>query len=341
MKIKTCHPTQLPLKDLKWENFIDLLGPAYASIARYDEILKRVKNPTKIFSILTEEEIFTSAYLPQQPVSFKKWLSYKASGYEKTMERVCDYRKALTEAQKEIKHTPFSLALIKKIHAHIKQSQGKANQTGRFRTYQNWIGPEGCSIEEAYFYPPDVKSLQHSLQNLKKYISFKERDPLIHLAIFIAQFLIIHPFMDGNGRVARILIPLFLYKRKLSSCPMFYVSNYLKKNRIEYFEQLFFITSENKWEKWIHFFLTGIIEEGTRLYTKAKKTLELYLEFSEEIDTLGMPTDLIDLLFASPISSRTKLHTYEKELKELEKRKWVRFYKTDALISLHKLLIKN
>lgn len=115
-------------------------------------------------------------------------------------------------------------------------------------------------MKEGYFYPPLPELVAKSMKNLERYYkSRKEKDPLVHLAIYFAELLIIHPFMDMNGRIARAIIPLFLYKKGLTPKPNFYMSAYFKQRRLKYFKQLYQITAENDWEGWIRFFLQGII----------------------------------------------------------------------------------
>jgi Fic family protein len=152
----------------------------------------------------------------------------------------------------------ISFALMCQLHRIVKE-----DPTSKFRTKQNWIGKEGCTIEQAYFLPPKPTSVPKLMKELKNYLHAKEKDPLVQLAIFFAQLLIIHPFMDGNGRVARLLIPLFLYEKKLTSSVKFFMDSYFKKHRTAYFEKLFAITTDGDWEGWIDFFLKGVIDTAS------------------------------------------------------------------------------
>lgn len=248
MEFKTSIPRSLPFHTLNWESCVDLLGKAHATLARFDEIFHTLKNPKTVLDALTEEEALNSLRLPC------------------TMRRnqqVIDYQKGIQESFKKIRSHSFSFQLMNQIHYSLMKNTKKLpKDIGQFRNRQNWIGLEGCKIEEAYFYPPDVRILSHCLKNWKKYFHYKEKDPLVQLAIFFAQLLVIHPYMDGNGRVARTLIPLFLYQKKLTRSPIFYLSGYFRKHRLKYFEKLYAIREKNEWEEWIRFFLKGVIEEG-------------------------------------------------------------------------------
>ncbi len=334
MKRKTCVPHQLPPRSLCWDNFAELAWKAHATIARYDEVLSSVEHPQSVFSFLTYEWALVSS--EQRKTSLED--IFMGSGGDK----VIDYRLAYLVAAKSIENRPISLALMRKIHAGIaKEFSWPKDEIGRFRKRQNWIGPEGRGIEEAYFFPPDARILDRCMKNLLTYSRAKESDPLVQLAIFFAQLLIIHPFMDGNGRVGRILIPLFLQKKKLTTVPMFYLSTYFRTHRLEYFERLFAITASNDWEGWIRFFLSGIIEEGRSATRKAKAILSLYHEFLETTQGMEGAKSVVDALFSSLICDKKRWKGNRKALdvlKKLEGKGLIAFNKTKSMVTVVKLL---
>jgi len=231
----------LPLKNLNWNLFTDLLDEAHLTLKNFNEVLTG-----EVISKLIHQEAIASAK-------------------SKKKQNILVYERALRKSVARIKTQAFSYRLICQMHKdiNIKTLYPKRDQ-GKFRDRQNWIGHEGCSIEEAYFFPPDVASMKRAMANLKAYFFYKEKDPLIQLAIFVGQMLIIHPFMDGNGRVARMLIPVFLYKKKLISEPYFYLSSYFKKHNKKYHRKLNKLTTNKGWEEWIIFFLKGIIEQNSK-----------------------------------------------------------------------------
>jgi len=148
------------------------------------------------------------------------------------IQEIINYRQALQTAEGGLKKRPFNLNLLLQLHGILLDSvRGRNKARGLFRTEQNWIGPPGSTIEEAQFVPPAPLFLKDHLDNWEKYYHGEERDPLIQLAIVHAQFEIIHPFLDGNGRLGRILVPLFLHEKQLLSRPMFYISSYLGRPR--------------------------------------------------------------------------------------------------------------
>ncbi len=163
-------------------------------------------------------------------------------------------------------------------------------------------------MERADYVPPEPMRLMEFLSNFEKYIHYEEKDALVQLAIVHAQFEIIHPFVDGNGRLGRILIPLFLCEKKLLTIPMFYISEYLEANRDMYYDRLKTITHEKRWEEWIEFFLKAIVEQAKANSQKARAILELYEKKKERIHAITRSQyviKILDTLFARPVFSTT------------------------------------
>lgn len=204
---------------------------------------------------------------------------------------------------------PITLNMIKQVHSILLDSvRGRDKGRGKFRAVQNWIGKPGMSMDQADYVPPEPMRLIECLSNFEKYIHFKEKDFLVQLAIIHAQFEIIHPFVDGNGRVGRILIPLFLFEKKLLNSPIFYISEYLESHRDEYYDRLKTITDAKKWEEWIEFFLKVISEQAKANSQKAKAILELYNQKKERIQSVTHSqyvAKILDALFTHPIFSTT------------------------------------
>ena len=257
MKLKPYKPVKLPLAAIDWESLIPLIGKAHASLARFDALIPRIRNP----ELLTLQEALDSIQSQEGAITLKELILHTKKprkNLEWKYQKILNYQEALEWGAK--KHS-ISLQFLCHLHKIIKRDpEGNQSEIGHFRKRQNWIGPEGCAMEDAFFYPPDPKTLLKSMHNLKEYLKLPERDPLVQLAIFFAQFLTLHPFMDGNGRVARALVPLYLYKKKLISRPLFYLSGYFKKHRLAYLEKLGDISSNNEWQGWIEFFLKAMIE---------------------------------------------------------------------------------
>lgn len=240
MDIEPSIAHRLPIKDLKWEKLVPLIGDAREALGRYDEMLKHI-SPSQI-ALLEKKEA-------------------RASLRGKNPQKISFAQEGLEFAIQWAKKKPLNLEFLCQLHAIVKQDGPNPKDIGQLRNRQNWIGPEGGSIEEAYFYPPEAKKVAGYMRTLFKYLHGTEKDPLVQLAIFFAQLLIIHPFMDGNGRVARIFIPVWLWKKSLICKPALFLSSYFEKNRLQYFRKLFNISEMNAWEDWIEYFLKGIIEQ--------------------------------------------------------------------------------
>lgn len=275
-------PDTLPLQSINWVRFVTLIGQANAEIARYDGILQSIVNPQALLSPLSTNEAVLSSKIEGTQASLEEVLAYEASPSIKNkkyddIQEIINYRKAMNHAVKWLESKPITLNLIKEIHAILLDSvRGEDKARGEFRKTQNYIGKPGSKIEDAVYVPPQPMTLIEHLSNFEKYVHFDEKDRLVQLAIVHAQFEIIHPFMDGNGRVGRMLIPLFLCEKSVLQSPMFYVSEYLEKNREEYYARLRAITDEKQWNEWIEFFLKAIVEQAKINSAKAKAIVELY-----------------------------------------------------------------
>lgn len=303
-------PDKLPIESLDWNNLFGLVVDANRELARYDGILQGIVNPAVLLSPLTTQEAVLSSKIEGTRATLEEVLEYEASPKKENpkqedIQEIINYRQAMWHAVDSLKEKPINLNLIKEIHSVLLDSvRGRNKARGELRRFQVWIGRPGASIEEATFVPPDPLYLMEYLTNLENYIHYEERDRLVQLAIVHAQFEIIHPFLDGNGRVGRILIPLFLYEKELLNKPMFYISGYLEANRDIYYAKLRAITEEKDWTGWIQFFLTAIFKQAKDNSNKAKAILRLYEEMKEKITAVTrsqFSINAIDTLFKLPI----------------------------------------
>ncbi len=314
-------PQALPLSSLDWVRFVPLIGQANAEIARYDGILQGIINPGVLLSPLTTKEAVLSSKIEGTQASLEEVLQYEASPDVKTkkyddIQEIINYREAMRFAVGWLKEKPITLNLIKQMHGILLNSvRGKDLGRGNFRTGQNYIGKPGAPIEQAKYIPPAPLNLMEYLSNFEKYVHFDEKDRLAQLAIVHAQFEIIHPFLDGNGRLGRILIPLFLHEKKMLHSPMFYISEYLESNREEYYARLRAITEENKWDDWIEFFLRAIVEQAKANSIKAKSILALYEKKKTritEVTRSQYSIKILDTIFARPIFNTTDFIKYSR-----------------------------
>lgn len=309
-----CIPNELPIENLDWKKLIDPVGAANSKLSRYDGLLQSIINPEVMLSPLTTREAVLSSRIEGTQASLSEVLEHEAGAEydkEKTLDihEVLNYRKALAEAEAALNNRPISLNLIKSVHRILMEGvRGKDKLPGDFRTTQNWIGKKGCKIQEARFIPPNPIILPEHLEKWERYVQDTRGDALIKLAIVHGQFEILHPFMDGNGRIGRILIPLYLYKRAILHRPMFYLSEYLEENRDVYYDALLDITKKGDWQGWIEFFLDAVINQSEDNTEKVKRIQKLYerlkIAFAEATHSQYAMAAL-DALFAKPIIRTT------------------------------------
>ncbi|HIJ83010.1 MAG: Adenosine monophosphate-protein transferase SoFic [Magnetococcales bacterium] len=303
-------PQPLPPTNLDFARIIRKIGPANAALARYDGLLQSVINPSVMLSPLTNREAVLSSRIEGTEATVDEVLEYEAGinfGDEKALDiqEILNYRKALTSATESLADRPLTLGLICQMHAVLMDSVRGANKTpGRFRVDQNWIGPAGCTIQQATFVPPAPLQLHDHMQVWEAYLATDDFDLLVQVAIAHAQFELIHPFKDGNGRIGRLLIPLFLYQKRALASPMFYLSEYLENHRDTYYTRLHAISREGDWIGWVAFFLDAIVEQAHANTQRVRKILELYEQMKLRISQLTRShhaIQVLDTLFDRPI----------------------------------------
>lgn len=305
------NPYTLPAADIDWEYFIPLIAEANRELARYDGLLQSIPNTEIILSPLTTQEAVLSSKIEGTQASLIEVLEFEAKKnknipkYE-DIEEVLNYRQTLNEATEKIKEgLPISLRLIRDMHRRLLQGvRGESSDRGNFRRIQNWIGKPGSTIETARFVPPPPNNLMQHLDNFEKYIHHDEKDRIIQLACIHAQFEIIHPFLDGNGRIGRLLIPLFLFEKNILFKPLFYISAYFESDRETYYNSLLEITKIGDWHNWIEYFLFAVIKQAKKNIILAKEILTLYNTLKQEIVDLTRSKhaiNILDFLFEKPV----------------------------------------
>jgi len=308
--MKPYTPRFLPVDDLDWVSLIPQIGEANAAVARYDGLLQSIVNPGVLLSPLTTQEAVLSSRIEGTQATLREVLAYEAepdltegSKYADIQE-IINYRTAMSFAVKELQQRPITLNLLKRIHNILLDSvRGRHKGRGQFRTQQNYIGAPGC-IENASYVPPEPQLLQPLLENLEKYIHSQEKDRLVQIALIHAQFELIHPFLDGNGRVGRILIPLFLYEKDILSSPMLYISAYLESHRQEYYAQLRAIPERGIYNEWVRFFLRAVSAQSKNDAKKAQDIHRLYEDMKGYLPGVlrsQFTVSALDILFAKPI----------------------------------------
>ena len=259
------------------------------------EIIDKLINAHKVLAILDDRatnipniDLFISMYVQKEAL-----LSSQIEGTQATLEDifnpnideninaevddVVNYIKAAKYAIKRLETLPLCNKLLLETHKILLSGvRGKEKNPGEFRKSQNWIGGAGSTIKTARYIPPDVLSMKESLSDLEKYINAEaELDDLIRIALIHYQFESIHPFLDGNGRIGRLLIVLYLLKKKVIKTPSLYLSFYLKEHRIEYYDRMSAIRETGDYEQWIKFFLEGIYASGKSAIETANELIAL------------------------------------------------------------------
>jgi Fic family protein len=316
--IKPNIPDTLPLKNIDWERHVTLIGKANAALARYDGILLGMVNPEVLLSPLTTREAVLSSRIEGTQASLEEVLQYEAdvgdpeknqvqpdSPQVRDIHEIINYRKAMGTAVEKMAGRPFGINTIRELHRILLTGvRGRYKDPGEIRRIQNYIASPGAPIDQATFIPPSPEIIMDALSNWEDYLYWTEKDPLVQLAVLKAQFELIHPFRDGNGRIGRMLVPIILYHKKILSQPMFYISAYLERNRDVYYERLLAISREGDWNGWISFFLEALVLQSEENSKKARAILELYNGMKTRIAKITRSQysiQTIDVLFSSPI----------------------------------------
>lgn len=308
--MKPYVPDALPIEGLDAVRLIRLVGPATAAIARYDGLLQGVVNPAVMLSPLANREAVLSSKIEGTQATVDEVLEYEAGiEFEENkvhdIQEVVNYRKTLTLASETLENRPISLSLIKEMHSILMASvRGERKSPGLFRTTQNFLGAEGSTIEQAKFVPPSPLQLLDHLEAWEQYLAGDDIDTLIQCAVVHAQFEILHPFNDGNGRIGRLLIPLFLFQKKTLASPMFYLSEYLETHRDEYYTRLRAISDQGDWTGWIEFFLQTIEKQALQNTQQVRQILDLYEQMKKKVSDLThsqYAINILDALFDRPI----------------------------------------
>lgn len=315
---KSFVPASLPPNPeilLDWE-MQELLSQADRKLGRLDGITEILPNPDLFLAMYVNKEALLSSQIEGTQASFVDVLEFDESNSEAKVNTadVVNYVKALRYGLDRIKSLPLSLRLIREIHkVLIEGTRGSEKDPGEFRKTQNWIGPQGSTPSTATFVPPDVKTMEAAMNELELFLydSDSHLPPLIKIALIHAQFETIHPFLDGNGRMGRLLITFWLCQQKILSQPLLYLSYYFKQNRTEYYDRLMDVRNKGAWEAWIKFFLKGVAEVSDESIYTAKEIISLKNSYSKALYELDSNNSnfqrLLDFLFDNPIITRKQV----------------------------------
>lgn len=234
-------------------------------VGALDALSLRIPNINLYISMYVRKEALLSSQIEGTQCTLEDLFSEENINTNLDVSDVINYIKALDYGIERMDSLPLCNRLIKEIHKILlSNTRGEDKNPGEFRTSQNWIGGAGCSLRNARYIPPNVEDMTIAMSDLEKFINNEDSiDPLVKAALIHYQFETIHPFLDGNGRIGRLLIILFLIDRKILSKPVLYISYFLKLNRIEYYDRMSEIRRNGDYEQWIMFFLEAV-EQAAR-----------------------------------------------------------------------------
>ncbi len=282
-------PNSLFNIEIKYDDeLIDLLANANNIIGKLDGISTNLPDRDLFISMYVEKEAVVSSQIEGTQASLSDVLQ-KDSNKVKETEEIVNYVHALNYGIELLDKLPISIRYFKEIHKELlKGVRGESKNPGELRHSQNWIGPQGCNLSNATFIPPSVDKMKDALNDLEIYMNENTNIPqLIKIALIHYQFETIHPFLDGNGRLGRLMIPLWLKENNYLSNPLLYLSLYFKQNRTEYYGLLMDVRFKGKYEEWIKFFLKGIIEMSNNSIDTINNIRTLMTIVNEKID--GLP----------------------------------------------------
>lgn len=302
-------------------------------LSRADQALGRLEG---IGMLLPNPDLFVGMYVRKEAL-----LSSQIEGIDSTLDEVIrfeegdepaegkrlrdtaevvNYVRALNHGIRRLSELPLSLRLIREIHAELMRGvRGEGKAPGEFRVTQNWIGAKGADLSTASFVPPPVPEMNAALDNFEKFLHERREHPerpkypvILECALVHAQFETIHPFLDGNGRLGRLLVALLLHERGILLKPLLYLSLYLKGNRLEYYDRLTAVRKNGDWEGWAKFFLKGVEQTGLEAVETARKVIAFREQAIRTASALGAnELKLVEFLFAHPL---TDIQTVERHL---------------------------
>ena len=296
---------------LDWQALIPFIGPAAAAVARYDGMLSAVPNPAVLLAPLTTQEAVLSSRIEGTQATMGEVLEFEAGrepgspARRDDIHEVLNYRAAMRKAETILGTLPLCQRVICEAHQVLLTGvRGEDKSPGKFRWKPNWIGPPKCTIYDAKFVPIGADKLPEAMTAWERYIHQDTPDRLVQLAVLHAEFEALHPFRDGNGRLGRMLVPLFLWQSDLIRAPMFYISAYFEARRDAYYDGLLAVSRDDDWTGWCRFFLEAVRTQAEDNLTKAKSILDLYEDMKRRVPDLTRSQYAIhalDWIFERPI----------------------------------------
>ena len=290
------------------EDIVGLLVKANSQLAVLQSIAARIPNVELFISMYVRKESLMSSQIEGTQATLEDILDPMLdTNTNRNVADVVNYIKATEFAITRLQTLPLCNRLIKETHAVLMEGvRGQEKNPGEFRYSQNWIGGQGSTLKNARYIPPSPDDMQNAMSDLEKYINVDDDlDALIRAALIHYQFETIHPFLDGNGRVGRLLITLFLMDKGILTTPALYISYFLKKNRVEYYDRMTEVRTKGNYEQWIIFFLQAIMESAGDATSTIDELITLHDTNTSVISKLGRASKntmlVFDYLESNPI----------------------------------------
>ena len=303
MSYKSFRPTPLPpVPPIELDqDTLNLLIQANKQLATLESIVSRIPSVVLFVSMYVRKEALLSSQIEGTQATLDDVLDpLLEENTNRNVADVINYIKATKFALERRKSLPLCSRLIKEIHAVLMEGvRGQEKSPGEFRISQNWIGGQGSSLRNARYIPPAPDDMIEAMSDLEKYMNADDGlDILVQTALIHYQFETIHPFLDGNGRVGRLLITLFLMEKEILSTPALYISYFLKRNRIEYYDRMSEVRAKGNYEQWVKFFLQAILESAQDAIQTIDLLLVLHNKNLAVIATLGRSAKTAFQVFA-------------------------------------------
>jgi len=298
-----------------WE-LVRILSAADRALSELAGLGRTIPNPHLLISPFVRREAVLSSRIEGTQANITDLYAYEAGQLplpgmetppsESDVREVYNYVNALEYGLERLQTLPVSLRLFRELHERLMSGvRGEHAAPGEFRHTQNWIGPPGCTLKEATFVPPPPEDMHEALGALEKYLHREDAyPPLLRLGLVHYQFEAIHPFVDGNGRIGRLLLSLLLVQWGLLPLPLLYLSAYFNRHRQAYYALLLGVSERDAWREWLLFFLRGVAEQAEDALTRAKRLQDIQDTWRARLTqarTSALALHLADLLFENPI----------------------------------------
>lgn len=310
------HRGAFPPSAIDRTTLIPLIGPASAAIARYDGVLAAIPDPAVLLAPLTSQEAVLSSSIEGTHATMGEVLSLEAGAEELLPDQrrvdiaeVFNYRRAMNEAQRLLSVLPLSQRVVCAAHRVLMEGvRGGDQAPGEYRRIPVWIGPDRHDPSTARYLPINAAELPAGMGEWEKYLHADVPDKLVQLAVIHAEFESLHPFLDGNGRVGRMLVPLFLWQERLIRAPLFYVSAYFEADRGAYYDALLSVSRDRDWTLWCKYFVEALKAQAEANHARVMAIIDLYGRLKRETvewTHSQYAVQALDWMFGRPIFKST------------------------------------